>query len=92
MTDAHLDTELLVDMLCQMLGGIDGTVLTTSAAEGEHQRGESALDIPTHMGIVNTIYRIEEGEYLTVVLEETDNRLVKTRQFLVWLIASRVMG
>jgi hypothetical protein len=37
MTDAHLDTELLVDMLGQMLGRIDTAVLTSRTTETEHQ-------------------------------------------------------
>jgi hypothetical protein len=37
MTDAYLDTELLVNMLGQVLGTIDGTMLTTRTAKAEHQ-------------------------------------------------------
>ena len=51
MTYAHLDTELLVDMLSQVLGTIDGTMLTTRTAKAEHQRCEATLDVATHMGI-----------------------------------------
>ena len=49
--DAHLDAELIMDVLSEMLGRVDRTVLTTRTAEREHQRGESTLDIPAHMGI-----------------------------------------
>ena len=91
MTDAHLDTELLVDMLCQMLGGIDTAMLTTRTTEGEHQRGEATLDIPSYMGIGEFIHRIEEGEDLTVVLQESDNGLIKTRQFLIGFIAAGIV-
>ena len=50
-TDAHLNAKLVVNMLSKMLGGIDGTVLTTRTAEREHQRGETTLDISAHVGI-----------------------------------------
>ena len=33
MTDTHLDAELLVDMLCQMLGRIDRAMLTARTTE-----------------------------------------------------------
>ena len=92
MTNAHLDTELLVDVLCQMLGGINGAMLTTRTTESEHQRGEAALDISAHMGIGQLIDRIEEGENLAIVLEESDHGLVETRQFLVGLITAGVVG
>ena len=51
MADAHLDAELLMDMLGQMLRTIDRAVLTTRTAEAEHQTGEATLDIAAHMGI-----------------------------------------
>jgi hypothetical protein len=61
MADTHLDTEFLVDMLCQMLGGIDATVLSTRTSEREHQRSKTTLDIATHMGVSKLIDRIKEG-------------------------------
>jgi hypothetical protein len=36
-TDAHLDAKLVMDMLSQMLGAIDGAMLTTRATEAEHK-------------------------------------------------------
>ena len=92
MADAHLDAELLVDMLRQMRGGIDGAMLTTRTAEGEHQRGKATLDVAAHMGIGEFIDRIEEGEDLTVILQESDYWLIKTCQFLVRLIAPWVVS
>ena len=44
------------------------------------------------MGIGQLIDTIQEGKNLTIVLKETDNRLVKARQFLIWLITSWVVG
>ena len=37
MADTHLDAKLLVDVLGQVLGRVDGAVLATRTAEGEHQ-------------------------------------------------------
>ena len=91
MADAHLDAKLLMDVLCQMLGRIDGAMLASRATKGEHQRGEAALDISAHMSIGEFINRIEEGEYLTIVLQKSDDRIVQARQFLVWFIATWVV-
>ena len=44
------------------------------------------------MGIGKLIDGVEEGEDLTVVLQESDDRLVETRQFLIGFITARVMG
>ncbi len=68
MTDAHLDTEFIVDMLSQMLGTIDRTVLTTRTAKAEHQRREATLDVAAHMGIGQFIDTVEKGQYLAIVL------------------------
>lgn len=51
MTDTHFDAEFLVDMLCQMLSGIDAAVLASGAAETEHQRSETTLNVSANMGI-----------------------------------------
>ncbi len=92
MTDSHLDTELLMNMLGKMLGRIDTTVLTACTAEAEHQRGEASLNISVHMMVGKAINTIEEGQYLAIILQESDDWLVETRQFLVWLVSAGVMG
>ena len=88
----NLYPELLVDMLCKVLGAIYGAVLTACASKGEHKTGEASLDITRHMGISKLIHRIKEGEDFSVVLKETDYRLVQAREFLVRLVTSRVVS
>ena len=92
MAHAHLDTKLLVDMLCQVLRAIDGAMLATRAAEGEHQRRETSLDVARHMGVGKFIDMVEEREYLAIILKETDYRLVESCEFLVRLISPWVVG
>ena len=65
----HLHSEFLMDMLAEMLCGINTAMLTAGATKAEHQRGESSLDVATHMSICQFIHRVEEGEYLSVILE-----------------------
>ena len=92
MTDSHLDAELLVQVFSQVLSRIDGAVLTASTAKTEHQAGEATLNVTAHMGIGQLIDAVEEGQNLAVVLEEANDRLVKSCQLLVRLIASWIMG
>lgn len=76
--DAHLNAELLVDMLSQVLGTIDTTVLTTRAAKTEHQTGKATLDIAANMGIGQTVDTLQEGQYLSIIFKEANDRLVET--------------
>ena len=91
MADAHLYTEFLMNMFSQVLGRIDTSVLTTRAAKREHQRRKTALDITTHMGIGQFVDTIKEGQDLAVILQETDDRFIQSRQLLIRLITSGVM-
>ncbi len=91
MRDMNLDAELLVEMLSEMLGTVDGAVLTTCAAEAEHQMGEATLDIACHMLVGKGVDMIEEFENLAIVLQEADDWLVEPRELLVRLIATGVM-
>ena len=88
----HLNPKLLMDMFSQMLGTVDATVLTTRTAKREHERGEAALNVTAHMGISQLIDAVEEGENLTVVFQETDDRLVHTRELFVGLVTTGVMS
>ena len=62
MADADFDAIFLVEVLGQMLGGIDRAMLSAGASEGEHQVGESALQITLYVGIGQPIDTVEEGE------------------------------
>ena len=67
-------------------------MLTTRATETELQGGESSLDITTYMMVCQRIDMIQELQYLSIILQETDDRLVQSRQLLIWLISARVVG
>ena len=92
MTYTYFDTKLVMDVFCQMLGGINAAMLTTSTSETEHQRCESSLDIPAYVVVGKFIDAVEEGEYLSVILQKSDNRLVETCEFLVWFITARIVS
>jgi hypothetical protein len=76
MTYLYLNAKLIMDMLCQMLSGIHTTVLSARTTEREHQTRKATLDITTHMGISEFIDGIKEGQYLTIILQKADDRLV----------------
>lgn len=78
-------------MLCQMLSGIHTAMLTARTTETEHQRGETTLDITVHVMIGKCIDMLQELENLTIILQESDDRFVQTRQLLVRFITAWVM-
>lgn len=93
MTQVHLHLgELFVDMLSQMLGGVDGTVLAARTAEAEHERGEATVDVALNVGIGQCVDVVKEAQYFTVVLQKLNDGLVQSRQMFVFLIATRIMG
>lgn len=92
MADIHLYTELLVDVFGEMLGRINAAVLAACASEGEHQVGESAVDISLYVCVGKLVYAVEEGEYLSVVLKEADDRLVQSGELLVRLVTSGIVS
>ena len=86
------DVIFLLQVLGQMLGTIDRTVLTAGTTKSDLQVGEIALNEPLHMMVDKSIDGAEEGEYLAVRFEEVDDGLVQAREGLVLLVLTRVMG
>ena len=90
--DVHLYTIFIINIFCQVLGAIYRPVLAAGASEREHERRESALNVASHVGVGQPIDAVEEGEYFAVVLQEADDGLVESREFLVGFISSGVVG
>ena len=78
-------------MLGQMLRRIHTAMLTACAAEREHQRRESTLNVAAHMVVGQLIHRIQKRQYLAIVLQESNHRLIQSRQLLIRLISTRVV-
>ena len=89
--EADLNAEFLVEVLGQMLRAIDTAVLAARAAEGEHEAGESALQIACHVCVGQGIDALEEGEDFAIVLEEFYHGGIQSRQLLVGLVAAWVV-
>ena len=79
-------------MFRQMLGAIDGTMLPSGTTEGYLQMSKIALYKSLHMMVNELIHGVQEGQYLAVLLEKVNDRLIQTRQLLVLVILTRVMG
>ena len=92
MTNLHFYTKLLMNMFGKMLGRIYTAMLTAGTSETEHQRGETTLHIAVYMMVGKCIDMLQELQYLTIILQESDNRLIQTRQFFIRLVSARVMG
>ena len=92
MTEVHFYAEFFVDMFCHMLGTIDGTMATACAAEGYLQMSKTSMDVSSNVEINEFIDTIKEDEDFTIFLEEVDDRLVKSCERLVFVVATRIVG
>ena len=88
----HLYAKLVVDMLGQVLRAVDTAMLAARATKAEHQAGEAALDVAAHVMVGQLVDAVEELEYLAIVFQEADDGCVQSRELLVGLITTGVVG
>ena len=92
MDETHTDGRILgCEMAGQMLCTIDGTMLTSGTAEAYRQTGESSGRIGLDMRTYNSIHVIQETDDLTVILKESDHRLIHSCKLLILLVTSRIV-
>ena len=92
MNEVNADIIFLVQMLGQMFGTIDRTVLPARTTESDLQVGKIPLDKALYVMVNEGIDGVQKRQYLTVLLQKIDDRLIKPREGLVLLILTRVMG
>ena len=92
MDEVDADIIFLFEMHRQMFGTIDGTVLPACTTEGDLEIGEVPLDEPLHMMVHKCINGLQERQYLTVILEKINDRLVQSRHSLILLVFTRIVG
>ena len=92
MNQMNTNVIFLLEMLGQMFGTIDRSVLPTGATEGHLEVGEIPFDIALYMMVHQGINRLQEGQYLTVIFKEVNDRLVQTRHGLIRVVSTRIMG
>ena len=92
MNQMNTNIVLLLEMLRQMLGAIDGAMLATGATERDLQVREIAFDKALHMMIDKRINGVQESENLTVFLQKINNGLIEARKGLIFVVLTGVMG
>ena len=78
-------------MLSQMLGSIDGAVLTARAAKADGKMAESPSEVSLDGRIYQAIDMVEKTSHALRGIEKVDDRLVLSRQRLIFLIASGIV-
>ena len=86
------DVIFLFEVPGQMLGAIDGTVLSSGTTESDLQMAETPFDKPLHMLIDQAIYALQERQDLAVFLQEINHRLIQAGKGLVFLVFAGVVG
>lgn len=92
MDEMDADGVFVLEVLRQMLGAIDRTMLPTGTAESDLQVAETALQEPLHMVVHQFIHRLQECEDLAVFLQKIYHRLIKPRQGFIFLVLTGIMG
>ena len=92
MNEMNTDVVFLEQVLREMFGTIDRAMLTAGTTESDLQVGKIPFDEPFHMMIDERINRLQEGQYLTVVLQEINDRLIQSRHLLVLLVLAGIMS
>lgn len=87
-----MDAVFLFEVLGEMLGAIDRTVLTAGTTESDLQMREIAFYKSLHMMVNQLIYSIQEGQYFTVLLQKVYDRLILACQMFVLFVLTGVMG
>lgn len=91
MGNSDLYVELVGQMLGQMLGAVDRTMLSAGTSEANLQMSELPLNETLHMIIHHVVDIVQELRDTTVVLKEFDDFLVKSGELAVMLVFARIV-
>ena len=83
--------EFFLQVLGQVFGTIDRTVLATGAAERHLQMVETAFQKTRYMMIHQGINGMQERQYFAVLLQKVNDRLVQARQLFELVVFARVV-
>ena len=92
MNKEDLDIIFLFEMLREMLGTIDRTMLPTRATESYLEVREVTFDEARRMMIDEGINGLQESQYLAVLLQKINDRLVQSGEGLVFVVLTGIMG
>ena len=91
MNKVHTHRVFLFKVSREMFGAIDRTVLSARTTESHLEMTEIAFNEPLYVMIYKCIHRLKESQYLAVLLEEVDDRLVQARHGLELLVFAGVV-
>ena len=92
MDEFDLHIVFLFEVCRQMFGAIDRAMLTSGTTESDLQMVKTTLEKPLHMMIYQRVHGIQERQYLAVFLQEIYHRLIETRESLVFVVFTGVVG
>ena len=92
MNKADLDIVFLFEMLREMLGTIDRTMLPTRATESYLEVREVTFDEARYMMVDEGINGLQKSQYLAVLLQKINDRLVQSGEGLVFVVLTGIMG
>ena len=82
----------LFEMLRQMLRTIHRTVLSTGTTERHLQIRKITLYEPRYIMVHKRIQGLQESQYLAILLQKIDNRLIQAGEGLVLFVLTGVVG
>ena len=88
--DTHIRIPLC-NVMSQMLGTVDRTVLSSRASETHHKARKAASGICLYMRIDDCIYMVEISQDFPILFKKTDDRFISSRQLPVCFISAGVM-
>ena len=85
------DVEFAVDVFGHVLGAVDRAMLTSCAAEADHEVGKSALFVACDRGVDKSIAVVKENANLSVILKKLNDLTVETcERFVAFVFAGVV--
>ena len=91
MNEVYLNVVFLFEVFGHVFGTIHGAMLPARTTERHLEMREIALDETLDVRVRKRIDALQEREYLTILLQKINYRLVDTRERLILLVLTRVV-
>ena len=92
MNEMNLDVIFLVQVRSEVLGTIDGAMLTTGTTEGDLEVREIPFDETLYVVIDKGIDGLEESEDLPILFKKVNDGLIETGHLFVLIVFTGVVG
>lgn len=91
MNEVYLNVVFFFEVFGHVFGTIHGAMLPARTTESHLEMREIALNKALHVMVHQLIDALQEREYLTILLQKINYRLVDTRERLILLVLTRVV-